>query len=422
MGNALTVLIDAPLVGRGMDGSLEQVLIGLVSGLARLDGGDHYRIVSHWKAPDLLAPYLGPNQTVTPIPRPRRSLKETVKQCLGPLRAPLGRLRRRVARREPVAPSYGVGLSGGFYESLGADLLHLPSLDHYIQADVPSAFTVFDLQHRHLPQFFTPSAVTWRDNLLSRAFAHVRAVVTASRWVREDVIKQYGVPPERVFSIPLGSATDAYQPVSPEKLASVRRRYRLPERFALYPAITAQHKNHPRLLEAMDILRRRGDTHLHLVCTGRKCWPWMVRRFDELGLRDRVAFLGFVPAEDLRALYRLCEFLVFPTMFEGAGMPVIEAMREGVPVACSDIPPVREYAGDAAWTFDPMEPEAIADAMARLAGDPGLRDDLRRRGLAQGARFTQERNARMHRTVYRKVAGREPSEEDRGLLAEMTAS
>lgn len=421
MGNALTVLIDAPLVGRGMDGSLEQVLIGLVSGLARLDGEDHYRIVSHWKAPNFLAPYLGPNQTVTPIPRPRRSLREKAKQCLGPLRTPLGRLVRQAARREPVAPSYGVGLSGGFYESLGADLLHLPSLDHYIQADVPSVFTVFDLQHRHYPRFFTPAAVTWRDNLLSRAFTHVRAVVTASRWVREDVIKQYDVSPERVFSIPLGPATDAYRPVSPENLESVRRRYRLPERFALYPAITAEHKNHLRLLDAMDILRRRGDTQLHLVCTGRKCWPDLERRPKEMGLQDRVNFTGFVPAEDLRALYRLCEFLVFPSLFEGAGMPVIEAMREGVPVACSDIPSVREYAGDAAWTFDPMQPEAIADAMARLAGDPGLRDDLRRRGLAQGARFTRERNARMHRALYRHVAGREPTDEDRNLLAEMTS-
>jgi glycosyltransferase involved in cell wall biosynthesis len=216
-----------------------------------------------------------------------------------------------------------------------------------------------------------------------------------------------------------GSPTEAYGPVSEETIAEVRARLRLPREFMLYPALTYEHKNHVRLLEAVALLRDCGTT-VNLVCTGTRAlfWPTIRRRVRELRLGDHVRFAGFVSTLDLTALYRTCQFVIFPSLFEGAGLPLLEAFREGVPIACSDIPALREYGGDAALFFDPTDVESMAQAIGRMSSDPGLGFCLRSRGADQIRRFNWERAAMMNRAVYRMVAGRSLSSDDRRLLAE----
>jgi glycosyltransferase involved in cell wall biosynthesis len=168
--------------------------------------------------------------------------------------------------------------------------------------------------------------------------------------------------------------------------------------------MTNGHKNHARLLDAVAALRDAGRI-VHVVCSGRQAhvWPSIQKRLHDLRLEDQVRFTGFISAAELLALYRLAQFVVFPSLFEGAGLPVLEAMEQGVPVACSAIPPLREYAGEAALYFDPARTDEVAQALDRMSSDRALRDDLRDAAGRRAAMFTPREMARRHLAAYRRA-------------------
>lgn len=401
-------------------GSLEQVLIGLAHGLARIGGPEEYVFVGPWRRPDWLATYLGPSQRTVSGPRPAQGRLEWAKRLLGPLRRPLGfawRGGRRLAGAGPSVPEPTLPGSNGFYESLKADVLHLPY--HFVRSDLPTVVTIHDLQHRHFPQFFNAGHLHWREAVLPAMFAHARAITTASRWVKRDLVRQYGVDAEKIYVVHYGSPTEAYCRVSADGATRLTARLRLPEHFALYPAMTYEHKNHLRLLEAVALLRDRGRV-VTVVCTGTQThfWPVIERRLREMRLERQVRFVGFLSAAELTMLYRRCRFMIFPTLFEGAGLPLVEALMEGAPVACSDIPPLREYGADSALFFDPQDAESLAGAMERMFDDEALRDRLRSCGAERIRLFSWEQAAMVTRAVYRRVAGVTLSDDDQRLLRE----
>src|SRR5262249_46648705 len=155
-----------------------------------------------------------------------------------------------------------------------------------------------------------------------------------------DLMQQYGVPREKIYTIPHAAPTEAYRPIRSEFLSDMRKRLSLPDAFMLCPALTYAHKNHIRLLEAIALRRDRDGLRLNLVCAGAKKlhWPAVEKRLLELGLESQVRFLGFVSTDELQCLFRLCDFVVLPSMFEGVGLPLLEAFREGTGIVCSDIP------------------------------------------------------------------------------------
>lgn len=422
MGRALRIAIDAQIFPGGEEGGIEQFLLGLVQGLGRLtDGPEEYVIIGHWRAADWLAPYLGPNQRLIAGPQPRQGRFERIKGLLGPFRRPAGVLWRGVRRViEGPPPPYVpiVPISDGFYEGLRVDVLHITYPLHFVQTAVPTVFTIHDLQHRHYPQFFNWQHLAWRETVYPTAFSHAQAIATVSHFVKDDIVQQYGVDPLKVYVIHSASPSDAYGPISEEVMVSVKRKFRLPEMFALYPALTYEHKNHIRLLSAIALLRDRYGLIVNLVCTGRLklFWPNIKKELYKLKLQDQVRFLGFVSPTELRALYHLCQFVIFPSLFEGAGLPLLEAFREGTPVACSDIPALREYAGGAAFFFDPTSVESIAEAIRRMNADAQLLSKLREQSANRIRPFTWERTAKIYRAIYRKVAGRLLSDEDQRLI------
>lgn len=399
---------------------MESVLIGLLYGLARLESNDDtYLVLRRWGQPDWLAPYLANRQRLVSGPRPPGARLEQVKRLLGPLRSPLGRLARAMrsrgggnGRRRSTMP---IAVSDGFYETLGADVLHLTYPLHFVRTKVPTVFTVHDLQHRHHPEFFLPEQLEWRERVYPAALRHADAVATISTFVADDLVKQYGVDRAKVHVIPFAAATNAYPPVPDDAVQATVQKFQLPSWFVLYPAMTYAHKNHLRLLEALARLRDERSMTVPLVCTGLRTpfWPEIERRVRELDLEGQVRFLGFVSALEVRALYRASRFVVFPTLFEGAGLPVLEAFREDIPITCSDIPAVREYAGDAALFFDPTSVDSIAEAVATLALDVDCRDRLRRMGRARSEVFTWRRTAAAYRALYRQVARNAVAEADR---------
>jgi glycosyltransferase involved in cell wall biosynthesis len=423
MARALKVLINAQMPPGGVWGGVEQVLIGLVCALGRLkDGNESYILITSPDHPDWLKPHLGPNQNIVTFPRPNEGRWEWAKRALGPLRRPMGELRLALRRYCAGQPVRGVlPQSGGFFESLGGDVIHFPN-QQFMRCSLPSIYNPWDLQHLHYPQFFPRKAIAGREVLYRGACRDSQAVAAPSWAVKSDLQQQYGLAAEKVFVVHQAAPVALYEDVPHAVVRDVRGKFKVPEVFAFYPAQTWPHKNHLRLLEALRLVRDREGVRLNLVCTGRKNehWPAIQRRIEELDLGAQVMFLGFVRASDVRALYHLAQFVVYPSLFEGAGMPVVEAFQEGVAVTCSDIPSLREYGADAVLAFDPNSADSIAASLLRIASDAGLRAQLRARGSERVQLFTWERTAKTYRALYRKVAGARLSEEDSHLLASET--
>lgn len=352
----------------------------------------------------LLEPHLGsvPLCLRPAPPEPRRSWKS----ALGTWRAPLGRWYRRLLSIPPPREQWPP-TSDGYLESLGADLLHHTTPMHYVSCAVPGVITMHDLQHRHYPEFFSERNLAWREIVYPQAMRECKLVIAISEFVRQDVIRQYGLAPEKVVvarNAPLGALVQERQAAVP-KHRELCERLGLPQRFLLYPALTYAHKNHLLLLDAVARLRDQQGLRISVVCPGKRrfIWPQIARKLEELRLADQVFFLDFIPAQDLAALFSAAEALVFPSLFEGAGLPVLEAMAMGLPVLCSSIPALQEYAGDAASYFDPHQADSIAEAMARVWLDPEYRCELGRRSHRQAQALNSAQSASEYMQAYRQA-------------------
>ncbi len=404
----LRIAIDAQLSPSGISGGVTQFVAGMVYGLGQLtDGDEEYLVVAPWMEPDWLRPFVGRNTRL--VRGPRRSRKDYARRWLGPWRDPvdrfLARLRGRPKGAWQSAGRVEIPVSDGFYESLGADMIHFPT-QRFVRCRLPMLYNPHDLQHLHLPEFFLPEEIEARETMYRAGCAEATAVVPEAEWVRNDLIAQYGLAPEKVHVVHAGAPTEAVRPMSNDQLEAVRRRLDLPEAFVYYPAQTFPHKNHARLLEALALLRDRRGMRIHLICSGRlnHHWPLVEQRLVERGLEGQARFLGYVRAEEVRGLYRLAQFVAIPSLFEGAGLPVIEAFYEGAPVTCSNVTTLPEYGGDAVHLFDPTSVEGIAEALAVLATDAGRREALRAKGAERVKQFTWKRAAEKYRAIYRQIA------------------
>jgi glycosyltransferase involved in cell wall biosynthesis len=417
----LRVLLDAQMIPGGLAGGMEQFSAGLVWALGRLtDGPEEYVVINHREYPEWPGAFLGPNQRIVSRPGPPPGRYEPVKRCLGPLRKPAGRAwreARRILSGQPKPRRLGIPVSDGFYESLGGDVIHF-TYPELVQCQLPAIYNPHDVPYVSHAEFAPPEEMAARDLIYRAGCEFARAVATESEWAREGTARRYKLDAGKVYAIHRGAPTELYDPPSEGDLLVLRQRWALPESFAFYPARSWQHKNHLRLLEALRLVRDRHGQELHLVCTGRQTelWPDLAAHVGRLGLREQVHHLGYVTGKELRALYRLAQFLVFPSLYEAGGFPIVEALSEGLPVCCSALPPLKEYGGDALALFDPADPESIANALVRISRDATLRGTLRTRGIERARFYTWERTAKAYRALYRKVAGRPLSEEERQLI------
>jgi glycosyltransferase involved in cell wall biosynthesis len=287
---------------------------------------------------------------------------------------------------------------------LGIDVLHSP---HHTTPLAPCGYrrvvTIHDLTFFLLPERY-PTTRRLYFQTMTRLSARVAdAVIVPSEAVKGDVMRILGLPPERLFVIP-EAAGPAFHPQDAVAIEAVRRRYGLEGLFLLSVGSLEPGKNRERLLEAFARLRAGGLKHT-LVVAGQRAWRYegeepLARR---LGLADSVRFLGHVPQADLPALYSAADLFVFPSLYEGFGLPALEALACGTPVVASNVSAVPEVVGDAALQVSPLDVEAMADAMERLLRDDRLRSDLRERGLERAAQFSWEKAARQTVEVYHRV-------------------
>ena len=410
---SLRIAINAQLSPNGGAGGTQTFLIGLIHALARLDGPEQYVLIGPRKDPEWLKPYTGPNQRIVRGPK-----IQAIKRALGPIKPLLRTLRRASfwkSGAQEIIPR--MAASSGFYEKLDCSVIHFP-YQHYVPSRVAAVFNPHDLQHVHYPEFFSAADFEWREVTYRAACEAANTVVVHSNWVKQDLVRHYKLSPNKIQVILTPPPVQAYAEPTAETQEIVRTTYKVDNRFAFYPAVTWKNKNHIRLLEALALLRDRG-TKIELICTGHQTdfFTEIQKAVAQFKLHDEVRFLGMIPEEHLRAMYRLAEFTVLPTLFEGAGLPLVEAWAEGSPVTCSAVTSLLELAGDAALLFDPNSAENMAGAIKRMAEDVSLRETLVKSGFARLRNFNWETTAKAYRAVYRCAAGGPLTEEDRYILS-----
>jgi glycosyltransferase involved in cell wall biosynthesis len=402
----LRVCIDARL-GAGQFGGVEQVVIGLAAALSRLDDGDEeYLFLTHPEHDDWIRGYLhGPCRLL----HSRRSYLNRRSRAV---------IRALAERLPKVGVRFAVRPSDGTVERAAVDVIHFPFQDAFT-TELPSIYQPHDLQHLHLPELFSGWERARRETIYRTHCERAALVVAMTSWGRRDFVESYGLPAEKVTVVPGGSILSEYPAPTESDLARLRAKLSLPERFLLYPAQTWPHKNHERLLEALARIRDGSGTAIPLVCPGKHTRHYRSIRelVSTLGLAETTSFPGFVSSVDLRGLYELGTALVFPSRFEGWGLPVCEAFDAGLPVASSTATGLPDVVGDAGLLFDPDDVPDMARQLQRLWSDPDLQADLRERGRKRAAQFSFDHTARLFRAHYRQIGGRAPSEEDRILLA-----
>jgi glycosyltransferase involved in cell wall biosynthesis len=261
----------------------------------------------------------------------------------------------------------------------GAELVHYP-LTLRVPAMEPSVVTLHDVQHLDLPGMFPRSELAFRKVAWHRSVRHADRVIVISEFVRERATAKLGLDPERIRVVPQGLDHARLSPGTGER-----------EAFVLYPARRWPHKNHARLFEAFTLLRRERP-HLRLVLTGGG---------DFSDAPDGVDVRGHVSTGELTSLMQRASALVFPSLYEGFGLPPLEAMACGCPVASSNAASLPEVTGGAAALFDPRDAEAIADAVRTVLDDPAPWIE---RGLVRAEQFSWDATARATEAVYRELS------------------
>jgi glycosyltransferase involved in cell wall biosynthesis len=349
----------------------------LLRHLARIDHSTEYVLLCG-EADLGVAAQLGPNFRAVLEPSPNYSLREQV-------HVPW------VLRRERP------------------DLYHAP---HYVlPAGVrcPSVVTIHDCIHLMFPQYL--------PNRLAYAYARAQmwsaarrsdCILTVSEASKRDILHLFNVPPEKIVVV--YNAIDSHFSVTPSEdaVARVRERYQLDHKFVLYVGNIKPHKNLVRLIEAFDELRQGALEDLKLLIIGDQISkvPALRRAVHRHKLHKQVRFLGYVGDDQLAILYRLASVFVFPSLYEGFGLPPLEAMASGTPVVTSNVSSLPEVVGDAAVLVNPYDVDAIVDGLRRVLTDPVLAADMSRKGIDRAREFSWEQSVAKTWAVYQTIGGK----------------
>jgi glycosyltransferase involved in cell wall biosynthesis len=289
-------------------------------------------------------------------------------------------------------------------KQLGIDVFHslhytrplwLPSKSVVTLHDM--TFFIFPELHTRPKRFFFPLAIRTSGRLADRLIAD-------SESTRRDAISLLNIPPGKIDTVLLG-VDSTFQTMRDEgKLASIRKKYDLPDRFILYVGLVEPRKNLPGLIRAYHSLLHVVESH-DLVIVGRLGWmsDGVFEQVEKLGLKNRIQFTGYISQEDLPWVYNLSALFVYPTHYEGFGLPALEAMACGVPVITTNISSMPEIVGDAGMLVEPNQDQNLIDAMVKVLTDPELRVILSVKGQQRAKQFTWERTALETLNVYRKV-------------------
>jgi glycosyltransferase involved in cell wall biosynthesis len=311
------------------------------------------------------------------------------------------RLSRLPTQRPPVRIFWEQAIQPWAAWRARADLLHGLALVGPVFSPCPTVVTVHDLSFVHYPHNFPGAKRLYLQSLTRLSVRRARRVIAISENTRRDVVQQYGIPAGKVDRIYYG-LDPAFRQLPPGQVAQFRARHGLPERFILFVGTLEPRKNVVRLIEAYARLPQ-GRPPLLLV--GGKGWLYdeILARAEGLHLAGQVRFVGYVPGQELPWWYNAAEMFVYPSVYEGFGLPPLEAMACGTPVITSSASSLPEVVGRAGLTVDPGDTAALADAMDRVGSSPELRAEMRAAGLAQAQTFSWRETARLTAECYRRA-------------------
>jgi len=268
------------------------------------------------------------------------------------------------------------------------DLFLSPENFGSLRADVPQVIVIHDLAFEHFRDHVSSLSGKYYRYFTPRYARHAKRIAAVSSYSKQDVVARYGIAPEMI-DIVYSGAKQAYQPVSSEVKAATEKQYARGKKYMLFVGAIHPRKNVARMLAAFDKFKETtGAEHL-LVLAGRNAWDVEDVRstHERMKHKEDVVFLGYVPEAALPDLVASADVLLFTSLFEGFGIPILEAMKCDVPVITSNVSSMPEIAGDAALLVDPYSVEAIANAMQQLTADSVLRTSLIKAGRVQAAKF-----------------------------------
>jgi glycosyltransferase involved in cell wall biosynthesis len=283
------------------------------------------------------------------------------------------------------------------------DLLHSLHYTRPMRLPCASVVTFHDMTFFLFPRLHTLSKRLYFPQAIRLSARKADALIADSESTRQDTIRLLGIPPTRIHTVPLG-VSPAFHPVHEAgSLEAVRLRYSLPEHFILYVGLVEPRKNLPMLLRAYQ--RLQGSGAPALVIVGRSGWgvEQVFKLVEALAIQEKVHFSGYIPAEDLPIVYNLADVFVYPSLYEGFGLPPLEAMACGTPVITTAVSSLPEHVGDAGILIPPQDEEALFQALVKVLQDPDLRGELSRKGPERAAQYSWNRTAQETLNVYRQV-------------------
>ena len=358
----------------GMDHYLHQVLLTM----KRLAPHHRYTLIDHRRQANAFREQFG--EVMVPLPA-----------------GPLSVSRWNLREVPKVLPQFDLVFSPGLYGPGG------------IPSGVKGVMVVHDLVRYLFPRFFVFNPVQklldrWAYPAMLRNYHHL---ITVSESTRDDLIRLFQVPVEKI-TVTHHGADSQFRPTSdPSSFFSLLQKYELRRPFILFLGTLEPRKNLVTLLQAFALLKERLPHHL--VLAGQKGWKWegIFETVKTLGLEERVRWTGYVTDEERVLFYQAADVFVYPSWYEGFGMPLLEAMQSGCPVIASRISAIPEVVGEAGLLIDPSRPEELSQAILRLIEEPGLKERLREAGLERARRFSWEDSARKTLQVFEAVTGTE---------------
>jgi len=294
------------------------------------------------------------------------------------------------------------------FDSLGLSVIHHPyTIVDPSRLRCASVLTFWDMQHEFFPEFFTPMERFVRRRTYRASALEATRIIVAAEFTRRCLCDRYGIASDKIDVVHPGFGAEyrTFDASDDDRLRTFRQRHGLQRPFVYYPAVTWTHKNHVRLLRAVKLLRDRGEFDGDVVFSGA---PGSAHRdvgaeIARLGLTTTVRMLGYLPYAELPIVYNAARLMVFPSLFEGFGIPVVEAMACGCPVACSNTTSLPELIADAGATFDPTSVDDLADAIRIAWNDETARARMRTAGLNRVRRFDWNTTAHQTLGVYERA-------------------
>lgn len=393
----MIVAVDTNCIIPGQVGGIESYTLGLVETLIGLPSSiTRIILATRPENHELFSRYAGPRCQVICTERPTYAGKAVANWAdLAKQDRPAHDRMLRQYQQAKVS----------MLHQMGVQVVHFPgSSINPIDIDLPVVLNLHDLQHRHYPEYFTADEISLREKWWNAAAYRADAIIAGSQYIADDLHHQLDVPRQKLHVATEIMQQSYFEVPTSAFLADLRNRYRLPERFLIYPAAVWPHKNHCRLIEAFVCQKHATPNDLagvELLLTGGgqadSALPGLIAADHA---KSFIRLLGRVPTEDLRGLYTLATGMLFPSQYEAWSLPIMEAMACGCPVASSNVTSLPEEVADAGLLFDPVRIDDIALSIHRLCTDEKLRQRMSRRGRQRVKDFTPGRYLEVILSAY----------------------